>query len=61
MFEEITIYSAESIEKKNEESAKNLAENEENSNNFRKLLGEIIIEIIVKKHRNGCDRVHQDK
>jgi len=33
----------------------------ENSNNFRKLIAEIIVEIIIKRSRNGRNRVYQDK
>jgi hypothetical protein len=61
MNKEITIYQPESIEKKNEDVAKNNSINEENSDNFRKLIAEVIVEIIIKRKRNGCDRVHQDK
>ncbi|MDB5016100.1 MAG: hypothetical protein JWQ84_932 [Mucilaginibacter sp.] len=61
MSKEITIYQSESIEKKNEETAKNLSENEGKSDNLAKLIAEIIVEIIIKKHRNGRNRIHQDK
>jgi len=58
MDKEITIYQPEDIEKKNKNEAKNLSLNEENSGNFRKLIAEIIVEIIIKKKRNGRDRVY---
>jgi len=61
MSKEITIVSAETIEKKNEDKAKNLSKDLENSNNFRKLIAEIIVEIIIKRSRNGRNRVYQDK
>ncbi|MFI5138040.1 MAG: hypothetical protein ACHQIM_09440 [Sphingobacteriales bacterium] len=61
MEKEITIYQPEGIEKKYENTGKNPNENEENSHNFRKLIAEIIVEIMIKKRKNGCDRVHKNK
>jgi len=53
--EQITsIIPAESIEKKN-------TENEDNSDNFRKLLAEIVLEIIIKRRKNGRHWVYKDK
>jgi hypothetical protein len=49
------------IEKKYNYPAKNLSENEENSTNFRKLIAEVIVEIITKRYRHGCDRVYKNK
>ena len=61
MDKEITIYQPESIEKKNGNEAKNISLNKENSGNFRKLIAEIVVEILVKKQKNGCNRLYQDK
>ena len=61
MKQEITIYPAETIEKKNKNNAKNIGINEENCDSFRKLIAEIMVEIIIKRSRNGRNRVHQDK
>ena len=61
MDKEMTIYQPESIEKKNKNEAKNLGLNQENGDNFRKLIAEIIVEIIIKMKRNGCDRVYKNK
>ncbi len=61
MSKEIIINQQDNIEKKNKETAKNLSKDEENSDNLTKLIAEIIVEIIVKKHRNGRNRIYQDK
>nr|WP_259068589.1 hypothetical protein [Mucilaginibacter sp. X4EP1]MCS3814010.1 hypothetical protein [Mucilaginibacter sp. X4EP1] len=61
MSKENAIYRLQDIEKKNINFVENPVENEENSDNFRKLIAEIIVEIIIKKKRNGCDRVYKNK
>jgi len=61
MEKEITIYPSENIEKKNEDLAKNLGFDAENSDNFRKLLGQVIIEIILKRKKNGRRWVYKNK
>jgi hypothetical protein len=61
MGKEKTIYQLPDIEKKNRNFVENPVENEENSDNFRKLIAEIIVEIIIKRKRNGCDRVYKNK
>jgi hypothetical protein len=33
----------------------------ESNNNLATLLAEVIVENIIKKIRNGCDRVHKNK
>ncbi len=61
MEKEITIYPSETIEKENEDLAKNLGFDAENSDNFRKLLGQIITEIILKRKKNGRRWVYKNK
>jgi hypothetical protein len=56
-----TICQFDDIEKKNRNSIEKPIENEKNSDNFRKLIAEIIVEIIIKRKKNGCDRVYKNK
>lgn len=54
MEQKTTITPVETIEKKN-------VENEDFSDNFRKLLAEIVLEIIIKRKKNGRHWVYKDK
>lgn len=54
MGKEISIKQPQDIEKKN-------TENEVISNNFRKLISEIVLEIIIKRKKNGCHWIYKDK
>jgi hypothetical protein len=49
-----SIIPANDIEKKN-------TDNEDNSDIFRKLLGEIVLEIILKRKKNGRHWVYKNK
>lgn len=51
---EKVIISTQDIEKKN-------AVNEDNSDNFRKLIGQIITEIILKRKKNERRWIYKDK
>ncbi|MFA6084191.1 hypothetical protein [Mucilaginibacter sp.] len=61
MIEQIDNSTPLGIEKNDDFSARKHLNSAENSHNFRKLIAEIIVEIIVKKQKNGCDRIHKNK
>jgi len=61
MIEEIDNPTPTSIEKSDGFAAKKHLNNAKNGGNFRKLIAEIIVEIVVKRQRNGRNRIHQDK
>ncbi|SDH53956.1 hypothetical protein ACRQ5D_22510 [Mucilaginibacter sp. P25] len=54
MEQKSAITCTETIDKKN-------SENEDFSNNFRKLLAEIVLEIIIKRRKNGRHWVYKNK
>jgi hypothetical protein len=57
MGKEKTIYRLQDIEKKNRNFVENPVENVENSDNFLKLIAEIIVEIIIKETSDERNRV----
>ncbi|MFD2288878.1 hypothetical protein GJU39_06195 [Pedobacter petrophilus] len=46
------------IDKKNVGLAKNI---DKKSEDFRKLIAEIIVEIIISRQKNGCNRICKNK